>query len=47
MGNQDTKTAEIDEIDGERTREIEVADDLRCKECGSTEMGNCFYCKMD
>lgn len=24
MGNQDTTTAEIDEIDGERTREIEV-----------------------
>lgn len=26
--------------------EIEDVDD-RCPDCGSTEAGNCFYCKMD
>lgn len=26
---------------------VEIEDDLRCRECGSTEAGNCFYCKQD
>jgi hypothetical protein len=25
----------------------EAEDDQRCTDCGSTEAGNCFYCKAD
>lgn len=27
--------------------QVEIEDDQRCSECGSTEAGNCFYCKAD
>lgn len=33
--------------DSDQSEQIEVEDDLRCGECGSTEAGGCFYCKMD
>lgn len=39
------KTIMSTETDDERA--IQIEDDLRCRECGSTEAGNCFYCKMD
>lgn len=37
----------IDELDTEQIERIEIEDDQRCRECGSTEMGHCVYCKMD
>ena len=29
------------------TEQIQIEDDQRCSECGSTEAGSCFYCKTD
>lgn len=29
------------------TDQQEIEDDRRCADCGSTEAGSCFYCKMD
>lgn len=26
-------------------KQIEIEDDQRCGDCGSTEGGNCFYCQ--
>lgn len=33
----------------ERQNDIDgIEDEIeRCRECGSTEAGSCFYCKMD
>jgi len=33
-------------MENKTTEQIEIEDDQRCGECGSTEAGNCFWCQQ-
>lgn len=44
---RNSTTDNDDDGDDYKQRQVEVEDDLRCGDCGSTEAGNCFFCKMD
>jgi hypothetical protein len=37
--------SETEELTEQQIEQQEIEDDLRCGNCGSTEMGNCFYCQ--
>jgi len=50
MDIQSTTTERTNTMNDERevtTATTTTDDEDRCPDCGSTEAGNCFYCKMD
>jgi hypothetical protein len=37
----------MNDMEQDKITAKEAEDDQRCADCGSTEAGNCFYCKAD
>jgi hypothetical protein len=44
---QGLETMKETDMESKTTEQIEVEDDQRCADCGSTEAGNCYFCKAD